>query len=153
MLELPFCPVCPGRADTSLSFFVGISKVHITEHWQKQRNIFEFSTAQYWEAKPLVIRSKWERSWDFVSVVSPAGCNYFLSNITSKLRMSGMWDLCEGRELICHPAVWWVSVDQEEMKCWSGLDNKANHCLECVKIPPSLYCAGRLLWQTWYVLF
>ena len=31
--------------------------------------------------------------------------------------------------------------------------NKANQCLECLKIPASLYCAGRLLWQTWYVLF
>ena len=56
----PFCPVCLPDPDTSLSFFVGtLQKYTVTEHWQKQQNIFEFSTAQYWEAKQLVIKTKW----------------------------------------------------------------------------------------------
>ena len=72
MLELPFCPVCPGRADTSLSFFVGTSEICRHGTRAKTTKIFSgCSGPKYWATKQIVI--KWPkkapplppRLWEF----------------------------------------------------------------------------------------
>ena len=72
MLELPFCPVCLGRADTSLSFFVGTSEICRHGTRAKTTKIFSgCSGPKYWATKQIVI--KWPkkapplppRLWEF----------------------------------------------------------------------------------------
>ena len=57
MLELPFCPVCLGRADTSLSFFVGTSEICRHGTRAKTTKIFSgCSGPKYWATKQIVIK-------------------------------------------------------------------------------------------------